>query len=100
MTKTGWIIKGAYLTGMHEGKTFFLRKGGYVTDGEKTWSDFAYKTKGFAERECKRLKEYYDQSYRSERQDNEINIKKGLKAKEWFIYELQSFEPYEVELID
>lgn len=99
MKRTGWIIKATYLTGRSKGRSYFLRKGGYVTEGGYIWSDQAYKTKGFAERECKRLKKYYELSYRSERQDNEIMIKKGLKPKDSFIYELESFEPYEVEII-
>ena len=88
--KTGWIIKATYLTGNHKGRSYYLRKGGYVTDNDKTWSDWTYKTKGFATRECKRLKEWYDLSYRIERTDK----------KDSFIYELEEFEPYEIELID
>ena len=92
-TKTGWIIKATYLTGPHKGKTYYLRKGGYVIDDGRTWPEWAYKTKGFASRECKKLKEWYDLSYRIERQD------KANKPAETFIYELQSFEPHKVELI-
>lgn len=28
---------------------------------------------------------------------NEYNISKGRPAKDWFIYELESYEPFEVE---
>lgn len=41
----GFIIKVTYLTGPHLGKSYFLIKGGFVTDNpDRQWMDTCYKT--------------------------------------------------------
>lgn len=96
---TGYLIKATYLTGPHKGKSYLLNKGGYVTESTRfQHKDTTYKTLGFANRECKRLTEKYTLDYKIERQDNDYRISQGKSAKEFFIYEQMSFEPYPVEV--
>ena len=38
-----------------------------------------------------------ERDYNAERRTNEYNISKGRPPKDWFIYELESYEPFEVE---
>lgn len=92
-----YLIKATYESGIHKGKTYLLRKGGYVTDEiDFQWDDTTYKSRAIAERQCKRLKEENDLNYVIERRENEYRISKGKKGKDWFIYDMESYEPYEV----
>ena len=94
---SGYLIKGTYLTGIHKGETYLLRKGGYVTDeSQYQWGDTMYKSIGQALRICRKLKEENELDYAIERRNNEWAIAKGGKPKEFFIYELESYEPYMV----
>lgn len=94
----GYLIKGTYLTGIHKGKTFLLRKGGYVTDEKQyQWSDTLYKSEGQALRVCRKLKEESDLNYRIEREDNARAIAKGKPGKEFFYFEHESYEPFPVD---
>ena len=38
-----------------------------------------------------------ERDYNCERNYNAYKISKGEKGKEWFIYELESYEPYELD---
>lgn len=92
-----YLIKATYETGRHKGTSYLLRKGGFVTDeGQYQWEHTTYKTKGIAERECRRLAEQSKWEYEDERKWNEYNIRRGNKGKEWFIHEIESYEPWEV----
>lgn len=94
----GYVIKVTYLTGRHKGKTYLMKKGGYVT--EERYHHFesdVYKTLGTAKRVCTVYHNNNERDYNSERRMNEYNISKGRPAKDWFIYELESYEPFEVE---
>lgn len=57
-----YLIKMTYVGGEHEGKTFLLRKGGYVSsynalDAGWWLPDETYKTEAIARRRCKQLEE-------------------------------------------
>lgn len=96
-----YLIKGTYLTGRHAGETFLLRKGGYFTeDGASEFFDTTYKTRGIAERICKHLREVNDLDYRFERSEEQYRLAQGKKPKGYFIYELESYEPYPVDALD
>ena len=100
MEKAGWIIKVTVLTGDRAGHEYYMRKGGYIANGGEEWPEWCYKTKGYARRECRRLKEDNDLSYRIERQDQAMKVKMGIRKEDFFLYELESYEPYEVKLLE
>ncbi len=96
-----YFIKVTYLEGPHSGKTYYLRKGGYVVDLNKDhFADATYKTKGIANRECERLRRKNEVNVNCERQDNECNIKRGKPGKIQFIYVNTAYEPYAVTVIN
>ena len=96
---TRYLIKATYQSGPHAGKSYLLRKGGFVTDEtQHQWEDTTYSSAGIAERECRRLKENNDASFEDERWENERRIRNGGKGKAWFIHERETYEPYKVEL--
>ena len=95
-----YLIKKTYLDGPHAGKSYYLTKGGYVVDLDKThFESDTYKTLGHAKRRCDQL--YMDNfaNIRWERFDEQLNIKKGLRPKKHFIYYEESYEPVEVDAI-
>lgn len=92
-----FLIKVTYLTGRHKGKTYFLKKRGYVCgENEYVFADEAYATEAIAKRVCTIYRNNNKRDYDSERSYNNYKISKGEKGKEWFIYELESYEPYEL----
>ena len=94
----GYVIKVTYLTGRHKGKTYLMKKGGYVT--EERFHHFesdVYKTLGIAKRVCTMYRNNNERDYNCERNYNDYKISKGEEGKEWFIYELESYEPFEIE---
>lgn len=84
-----YVIKSTYLEGKHEGRSHILIKGGYVSD-EKTKHhiDDCYGTLAQAKAVCTKYKK-----------NNEIerNIERKTKRTSDYIYNLESFEPIEVE---
>ena len=93
-----YLIKVTYLTGQHKGKTYLLKKGGYVySEGEYVLAENAYATEAIAKRVCTMYRKNNERDYKSERSYNDYKIAKGEKGKEWFIYELESYEPYELD---
>ena len=95
-----YIIKVTYTEGPHTGYTYFLRKGGYVTELENIqWEDSTYKSEGICRKVCKHLFEENEISRRCERMDEQIRIKRGGDPKEFYIYESATYEPYPVEAI-
>ena len=94
----GYVIKVTYLTGRHKGKTYLMKKGGYVTEADSYhFESDIYKTLGTAKRVCTLYRKNNERDYHAERRTNEYNISKGRPSKEWFIYELESYEPFEIE---
>ena len=90
-----YLIKVTYISGPHEGKEHLLQKGGYVTDEDSPqWEDTTYASLGMAMKECRRLTAKNKADYEDERIYNQIRIKHGDPAKEFFIYELEKYEPY------
>lgn len=95
-----YLIKVTYQEGSHAGKSYLLRKEGYVTDEDSIqWTDTTYKTEGIAKRICKHLFEENELNKRCERQDEACRIKKGLAPKKFHIYNSCTFEPYEVDVV-
>ena len=49
----GYVIKVTYLTGRHKGKSYLMKKGGYVTkEHNYHFESDVYKTLGIAKRVC------------------------------------------------
>lgn len=95
--KVRYLIKGTYLTGAHEGETFLLRKGGYVTDETRyEWEDTTYKTYAIAARQCDRLEKQNEADYRFYQIENQRRIAKGYKPM--YCPELEVYEPYAIEV--
>ena len=94
----GYLIKVTYTEGEHKGKSYLLGKGTKVMDGITNWDYNCYKTLGIAKRICKKWYEDNELSKRIERKDEAAWVAKGYKAKDWYIYESKTFEPYEVEM--
>ena len=94
----GYVIKVTYLTGRHKGKTYLMKKGGYVTEEHfHHFESDVYKTLGVAKRVCTMYRNNNERDYNCERNYNNYKIAKGGEGKEWFIYELESYEPFEIE---
>ena len=56
-----------------------------------------YKTLAIAKRVCSMYRNNNERDYNAERSYNSYKISKGEQGKEWFIYELESYEPFEIE---
>lgn len=94
-----YLIKVTYLEGKHKGESYLMRKGGYVTDtSDIQWEDTTYASCSRALRQCRRLASENALNVKIERQDRQYAIQKGRKIHDWNIYELESYEPYEVEI--
>lgn len=96
-----YLIKATYLEGPHEGETYFLRKDGHVTEADfpQGFSD-TYASKASAARRCRKLESDNTIDRNIERREETHRIKKGKPPKEWYLYHLESYEPFEVEAID
>lgn len=96
---TRYLIKITYLEGPHKGQSYLRRRGGYCTEaGDHQGKDTTYATLGIARSVCKKLYENNELDRKIERQDEAARIKRGRPAKEWYIYESCSYEPYPVEV--
>lgn len=97
---TRYIIKCTYTEGIHAGESYYLTKGGYVTDEKQCqWEDTTYKTKGIAQRVCNKMYKENELNRAIERADMEYAKKTGRKFhRTWCIYESETYEPYPVEL--
>lgn len=97
---TRYLIKTTYVSGPHEGKVFYLTKGGYVTDLDRIhFESDTYKTEGIARNQCLRLAKNNAADYRAERSQYEYDKKRGKERKSPFIHEKEFFEPIAVETI-
>lgn len=93
-----YLIKATYITGRHAGKSYLLRKGGYVTDEtDWQWECTTYKTKAICERVCRHYKEENDFNYKHEREYEAYRVGKGYEPKGYYTYELETYEPYKVD---
>lgn len=96
-----YIIKKTYTERIHSGKSHLLFKDGYVADDCAIfWADRCYKTLKGARIACTKLFENNELNRRIERQDEAFRVSQGKAPKEWYIYESETFEPYEVEAIE
>ena len=92
-----FLIKVTYLSGRHKGKSFLLKKGGYVAgENEHVCESDTYKTETIAKRICTLYTNNNQRDYLDERRYNDYRISKGYESKEFFIHELESYEPYEL----
>lgn len=95
-----YIIKSTYLTGPHNGRSYFLIKGGYVTDHpDEQWSDDCYKTASICRAVCTKLSANNIVEHRLENKQRERQTEKGQSLSVSMIYELMSYEPYEVKTV-
>ena len=95
----GYLIKSTYLTGPHKGKSYLLRKGGYVTEeGNSEWCHTTYKTLALAKRRCRQLDEDNEIDYNIETREMVRSIQQG-KLPSLRIYERKRYEPYIVEIV-
>lgn len=95
-----YIIKSTYLTGPHKGRSYFLTKGGYVTDQpDEQWSDTCYKTANICRAVCTKLSANNIVEHRLENKQRERQMEKGQSISVSMIYELMSYEPYEVKTV-
>ena len=96
-----YIIKSTYLTGPHKGRSYFLTKGGYVTDNpDEQWSDDCYKTANICRAVCTKLSANNIVEHRLENKQRECQAsKKSQSIPVSMIYELMSYEPYEVKIV-
>lgn len=93
-----FVIKVTYLSGRHKGKTHFLKRGGYVySEGEFVLKDDTYASESIAKRVCTLYTNNNERDYLDERKYNDYRISKGYDGKDWFIYELERYEPYELD---
>lgn len=94
----GYIIKVTYLTGPHEGKSYFLQKGGFVTsDPDNQWSHNCYKTENICKSVCRQLGCNNKIDHMVEEKTREFQIQHGRDVSDSMIYELEYYEPYFVK---
>jgi hypothetical protein len=94
----GYVIKVTYLSGRHKGKTYLMAKGGKIPRSvDYLFESDIYKTLGTAKSVCKRLFNNNERNRRIEDMTREYALSKGREIHDWFIYEHESYEPYEVE---
>lgn len=99
---TGYLIKVTYTSGRHQGHSYLLQKGGYVHDETKDyeWRENTYKTRGIADRICRKLKADNEINIKDERMWHDICIKQGyVPDKKYWLYENEEYEPFEIEVI-
>lgn len=96
----GFVIKGTYLTGQHTGETFTLLRGGYVSSERGyEWEDDIYKTRGIAQMVCTKMQKQNASDHEWAKKKREWDIAHGNEPMDLLGYELQSYEPYEVDVI-
>lgn len=94
----GYIIKVTILSGRREGHTYYMKKGGYVTNEEVPKFDCdVYKTLGAAKSVCKRFYNTNELNHNAEKKEKEYKKSKGMQVDNWFIYDREFYEPVEVE---
>lgn len=94
----GYVIKVTYMDGIHKGESYLLGKGTKVMSGIM-WSDYCYKSIGIANRICKKWYEENELNKRIERENEKRRTAKGGEPKKWYIYESETYEPFEVEMV-
>lgn len=91
----GYLIKATYLTGPHTGKSYFLRKGGYVTqECDTQWEDTVYKSESMCNARCKKLSAQNSSDYYIESCDRANRRFAGKEVARYRIHEKMTYEPY------
>lgn len=94
----GYLIKATYLSGRSIGRSYFLRKGGYVTTPNASQrEDTVYKTLRIAKAQCKRLLEKNELDYNAETRTRNYRTKMNQFVSSNRVYEKMSYEPFEVQ---
>lgn len=94
----GYLIKATYLSGRNIGKSYFLRKGGYVTTPNASqWDDTVYKTLGIAKAQCKKLYTKNEKNIFGENLERDYRTRMKKFVSPTRIYEKMSYEPFEVQ---
>lgn len=95
-----YVIKVTYLEGIHKGEEYFLDKGGYVVSNlENVWQDNSYTLRG-CKTACTRMEKVHTPEVIFERRQRERRIAEGKLVSKYPLYEMQSFEPFEIETVD
>lgn len=91
----GYLIKATYITGPHAGKSYLLRKGGYVTDETQgQWADTVYKTEAICKRRCEKMTVESDTEYYIETTSRANRRMAGKEVSRYRIHEKMIYEPY------
>ena len=97
---TKYIIRVTYTDGDHEGKEYYLNKGGYVIDRlSSVWKEDSYTLSG-CRRVCKKKEEQNTAEVIFERRERERRIKDGKTVSKYPIYHMQHYEPFAIETVD
>ena len=96
----GYLIKSTYLTGPHKGRSYLVRKDGYVTEeGNCEWDVTIYRTLASVKQRCRQLTRDNERDYNNETRERDQRIQQGEPLlHEGRIYEKMSYEPYFVKV--
>lgn len=87
---TRYLIKATYMSGPHTGKSYLLRKGGYVTQlGQNENKDTTYMSENTCRKVCRDL---------FKNNEVEVQIERKTSKPCRYIYEHMSYVPVTVEV--
>lgn len=103
MKTVRYCLKVTYMDGPHAGTSYYMRKGGYVTNLEQYQDESdTYANLTVALRTCKKLAVNNIRDFDSERSYNEYKKSKGQRYKtndNQFLYWHEKYEPVQVDMI-
>lgn len=95
----GYIIKCTYTDGAHKGTEYFLSRGGYVIDPVNVCRDYTYASLSSCKAVCSRKAKDNNRDVLMERRDRERRLADGKSVSKYNIYDPETYEPYEVDVI-
>lgn len=90
-------IKVTKLSGQHEGHSYILTKGGYVATEGSQHIDDCYLTERVAKMVCTKLRKSNIRDHEDEAYRRHYREAAGKQIPDWWIYDLEKYEPIEVE---
>ena len=95
-----YVVKVTYLEGIHEGKTYYLDRRGYVRENlVGIWKEDTYTLRG-CKIACTRKTKENDFEVNFEMRDRSQKLAAGKNVSKYPIYILSKYEPFEVETVD
>lgn len=95
-----YIIKVTYMEGIHEGTSYLLNKEGYVVSNpECVWQDSSYTLSG-CKAACTKKEKVQTAEAIFEKRTRARRIAEGKPVSKYPLYEIQKFEPFEIETVD